>query len=403
MNNIIKAFRSIGSGDRNDDDAVDRLSSRYTVTILIVFAISLGAQMYVGSPITCWCDKHFTGDWVAYANAYCWVKNTYYVPLEEDLPNQVYEDTEIADDKKDYVIYYQWMPFILLGQAAFFFFPSLVWHGFNQAVGVDADNILKVANGFEKKVDPESRSKTLSIIKNQMDRFLGSRKQSKAEVNDKITSRFIKNAQAPGGYRRYGCYLVFIYLLSKLLYLANVVGQFFLLNRLLGFNFSSMYGLNLLKWMLNNNDWTATPHVAFPRVTMCDFTIRRLGNNQDYTVQCTLPINMYTEKIYMFLWFWILMVMVITIFSLLLWFARCISFNDRLDYVKNHLRLTKRIQSGDESEAIAARFAGGYLRHDGVFLLRLIGHNTNTLTVSEIIGALFDHWDERKPLHANKC
>lgn len=320
--------------------------------------------------------------------------------MNEDLPDENY-----PDEKKDYVIYYQWMPFILLGQAAFFFFPSLVWHGNNQAVGIDADNILRVANGFEKKVDPKSRQKTLTIIKNQMDRFLGSRKRTEDHSKDTVRKTLVSNSQSPGGYRRFGCYLVIVYMFSKLLYLANVVGQFLLLNYMLGFNFSSLFGINLLNWMMHNNDWTESPHVAFPRVTMCDFTVRRLGNLNPYTVQCALPINMYSEKIYMFLWFWIVFVMVVTAISLVLWLCRCISFNDRLNYVKNHLLIMKKVSSGEMSDNLVVKFVSTYLRHDGVFLLRLIGHNTNTMTVSEIVASLFDHWaniEPTKPSYSNK-
>ncbi len=46
---------------KNDDDFLDRLSSRYTVVIIVVSAVVITAQQYVGNAITCWVPVHFTG------------------------------------------------------------------------------------------------------------------------------------------------------------------------------------------------------------------------------------------------------------------------------------------------------------------------------------------------------
>ena len=66
---------------------------------------------------------------------------------------------------------------------------------------------------------------------------------------------------------------------SKLLYIANVIGQLFVLNKILSMSFSS-FGLEAHNNIMSNHDWADAEHVAFPRVTMCDFEVRRLGNVQ---------------------------------------------------------------------------------------------------------------------------
>ena len=51
------------------------------------------------------------GNHIKYTNAYCWVKNTYYLPFDEDIPHHTTPDEEM-----NHIVYYQWLPFILLGQ-----------------------------------------------------------------------------------------------------------------------------------------------------------------------------------------------------------------------------------------------------------------------------------------------
>ncbi len=58
------------------------------------------------------------------------------------------------------------------------------------------------------------------------------------------------------------------------------------------------------------------------------------GNVQRYTVQCVLPINMYTEKIYTFLWFWMVFVAAVSVFNLLTWLVRFLMPSDNVKYIK---------------------------------------------------------------------
>lgn len=188
--------------------------------------------------------------------------------------------------------------------------------------------------------------------------------------------------------RRHGNYLVGLYILTKLLFIINLIGQLFLLDAFLGQNFH-LYGIEVLNAVRHGVDWTESPR--FPRITMCDFKVRRLGNVQRYSVQCVLPINLFNEKIYLFIWFWMVFVCILTCLSLVSWILRLAFRSDRHRYIRKHLRLMDRIER-DQDKKVASTFVDNYLRQDGVFVMRLVGHNTNAITVTEFVCSLWDSY-----------
>jgi len=140
----------------NDDDFFDRLSRRFTVLILMVFSVAIGSKQYAGDPISCWMPAQFTGSHVEYANHMCWLSKTYYLPWNDRVPH-------VNDEIKTHLSYYQWVPFILLGQALMFYLPSLVWHSFSKRSGCDIAQLVKSINEMED-LNPEVRKKTFSYL-----------------------------------------------------------------------------------------------------------------------------------------------------------------------------------------------------------------------------------------------
>ena len=143
MSAILGGFASYSKlSSQSDDDWVDRLNHLYTVVLLALFAVFISGGQYVGNPINCWCPAHFTGTYVAYAQSYCWVKNTYYIPMDSPIP----VDREHRDTEE--LTYYQWVPIILLFMAFLFKFPALTWRMFNGGSGINMDKMVTMVGSL---------------------------------------------------------------------------------------------------------------------------------------------------------------------------------------------------------------------------------------------------------------
>jgi len=115
--------------------------------------------------------------------------------------------------------------------------------------------------------------------------------------------------------------------LAHCLYLVNVVGQIFFTDCFLGYEFST-YGVSAASFVEMEEEGRTDPMSrVFPRVTKCTFhKYGPSGNIQRHDAQCVLPINILNEKIYVFLWFWFVILTILTILDVLhhfglLWFT----------------------------------------------------------------------------------
>ncbi|KHJ93749.1 innexin-3 domain protein [Oesophagostomum dentatum] len=176
----------------------------------------------------------------------------------------------------------------------------------------------------------------------------------------------------------YGAYVSTVYVFIKTLHLLNVIIQFLLLNSFLETAEYPLFGAHVLYDLLLGREWRDSG--KFPRVTLCDFEIRVLGNVHRHTVQCVLVVNMLTEKIFIFLWIWLSVLGLITALNLLFWLCALASSHCRQNFVAKHLDM--------ESDQIG-RFTDRFLRPDGVFLLQMIASHAGNLTCAKVTEALW--------------
>ncbi|KAK6038052.1 Innexin [Cooperia oncophora] len=164
---------------RLDDYGTDRLNYYYTTMVIMVLSVTITAKQYVGSPLQCWVPAQFSKAWEQYAEDYCFVYNTYWVRPDDEIPTSV--DTRSVDSRfatardddsqitalifriAQQLLYYQWVPFIMALEAAFFYLPVIFWSHVNNRSGLNVENLVRMAVAAETAED-SGREKKVSTI-----------------------------------------------------------------------------------------------------------------------------------------------------------------------------------------------------------------------------------------------
>ena len=271
--------------------------------------------------------------------------------------------------------YYQWVALILVCQSVLFYLPRVIWRAVSKKSGISVASITDGALEFQRNTDQDKRDKTMRYMTKHLGKYL-----SNNATENRCDSLWDM---------MYGNYINVMYLVCKCLYVANIIGQLFLLNYFLGDNYH-MYGFDVIRRMSGGTDWTTSER--FPRVTLCQFNIRILGNIHRYTVQCSLPMNLYHEMIFIFVWFWLVFLAFATIGSLLIWIFITLCGPYQVQFVRDRLRaLADNPEQAEKiTDGMVKLFVHKHLRRDGLFIVRLVSKNSSDLIAAELLWGLWD-------------
>jgi len=169
----------------------------------------------------------------------------------------------------------------------------------------------------------------------------------------------------------------------------------------MGANFH-FYGFEVIRDLVTGKDFWESPR--FPRIVMCDFDIRNLGENlHKNTIQCAVPINLFNEKIFIVVYFWLVFVSAMSVYSFMTWLWT-FTAGSRASFVRRYLKINDRIGNHHYSssnttsssttidEKVFNAFLYEYLKQDGVFLLHIVKKNSNDIVVGELVCALWDNF-----------
>ncbi|XP_012235268.1 innexin inx3 [Linepithema humile] len=262
------------------DNAFFRLHYRHTSAILFLCCIIVSANNLIGEPIHCLADLR---DGTHVINTYCWITSTYTIPrtLTQPIGTHVaHPGLGIDYGEKRVHSYYQWVPFMLFFQGILFYIPHWMWKQWE-------DNKIRL------------------ITEGLRGPLIESKQERQAKI-EKLVQYLMETMHLHNSYAA-------AYFFCEVLNFINTVGNIFFVDTFLGGAFLT-YGTEVLKFSGMNQDERSDPMIeVFPRVTKCTFhKYGGSGTIQTIDALCVLALNILNEKIYIFLWFWFIVLAVVS-------------------------------------------------------------------------------------------
>nr|XP_027223332.1 innexin inx2-like [Penaeus vannamei] len=280
---------------------------------------------------------------VSVVNTYCWIHTTF------TLPRHIDKDYG-RDDTKTHHAYYQWVPFVLFLQGLMFYAPHWLWKTWE--------------NG-----------KLESIIMG-----LATPIMNKEERRDKIQLLVDYLCNSSHHHNFYAIKFFF----CELLNIINCLFNMWFMNRFLGGMFLT-YGTDVLSFTETNQEERTDPMIViFPRVTKCSFhTYGPSGTVEIHDLMCVLALNIINEKIYVIMWFWFI---VLTVISITAFIYRLLMFY--VPVIRSTL-LFQKPASMLHYKKVLDQNVSKKLQIGDLFLIYLLSKNMEMLSFDSLLEELF--------------
>lgn len=373
------------------DNAIFRCHWFLTSTILISFSLIITARQYVGQPIECHSTDKIPDSML---NSYCWVQSTFTIPsacsskllIGVDVPYPCVDGTRGRDTKV--FAYYQWVGIVLFVQGVLFHLPYYLWKVWECGL------IKAITGGLRNAVCSESeRRRKRDIVIEYLYEHLGCHRKYAIKyfvcelccLLNLLTQLWATNKFFDGHFLSYGLdVLQSSSISSTLSSTTSTLKQKTASNNMR--NQRSQHNSTDTKNNITNNsdfrvDDTLDPMIyVFPRMTKCTYyDFGSSGDVQKHDALCLLPLNIVNEKIYFSLWFWFIILAMLTIFVIMYRICAFIFPIVRCKGLASRCKFSRQREIGI---ICAACDIGDW------FLLYMVAENLDPLIMREIIAAV---------------
>ncbi|XP_014234930.1 innexin inx2-like [Trichogramma pretiosum] len=344
------------------DNVSFRLHTQLSFALLACCAALVSAKQFFGEPIVC---INHSGLETESVNIYCWIYGTFTVKRhlrgvtgrQVAAPGvaQASDGDEIYQHK-----YYQWVCLVLLLQGLAYYVSGALWRAWEAGLMCQLSNEL--------------------------------------EVKSRVCAYFAE-ARLSRAHELYALRFASCELLNFLL----TLGQFCLLDKFLEGRFAS-YGLDALSFLLSQPEasslrqrYQPSSRVdpmarLFPKLAKCTLhTFGSTGSSQVHDALCVLSLNVVNEKVFVFVWFWMVFLFVVGSFALI---YRVVVLTQRWA----RILLLRASTRGSLPKSLAHRLTVGS-SYGEWFVLRRLSMNVSLAVYRRLLLDLAEHYEADHRTH----
>ncbi|CAH1990859.1 unnamed protein product [Acanthoscelides obtectus] len=315
---VIKSNFKLKPKEYTIDNWAFKMHYKATVLFFLVSTILVTSRQYIGEHIRCIADGGVPAHVI---NTFCFFTSTFTVVKHLDAklidsgglahPGVGPYGINSTEPVKRHA-YYQWVPFVLFGQAICFYLTHLLWKKMEGGrIRYIVDGLKLAAFALQEK-ELQSGGKTIPS------------KKDKEEKIKKLREFFLKRVYINNfwSYKLIGI---------EVLNFLHVILQIYITNKFLSGNFRQ---LGSEVWSEGLDSSVDVLDEVFPKITKCTFhKYGPSGSIQLHDAMCVMALNIINEKIYVALWFWFLFLFIASLAAVLWRFltlalhARSVQFN----------------------------------------------------------------------------
>ncbi|XP_043275459.1 innexin inx7-like [Venturia canescens] len=278
------------------DNIVFRLHYRATFLALLVATLLVSTKQLVGEHIKCISDE---GIPEAVIDTFCFFTSTFTVTKHMNvtmLAGGAIPHPGVGpvnnEDAVVHHVYYQWVPFVLFFQAICFYVPHYLWRS------NEGGRLKMLVSGLHMAA--------LSLSDEKVEMEGGKAVPTRSERQEKLEQIRIAFINRLHANRPWAYYLS----LCEVLNFVNVLGQIYVTDLFLG---GAFLGLGESVAQADFGEAMNPLDIVFPKVTKCTFhKYGPSGTIQKHDALCVMALNIVNEKIYTFLWFWFIILAIVT-------------------------------------------------------------------------------------------